>query len=354
MILFDSLHPEVYNYILHNFMETEVFDGDTDIGDVIEDILPKYLYREQYRKCVQTFEELFRWTEDTFCHQMDAFHELVLYRFVEHMASVEEELTEFREIYFDERCNSMIEAASLSDMENDCGLTFEECKEGYYDVSLYPDLLFSDMDFLFIDLIYNSRKMGSACLEEQLGICLDYYFEILPLDIQEQYKTKHITLTGEVSSMLEYIEGRLQHGNLYKLFWMNDVPVKEERIQLILENIMDAYFYNQDIEITREALLGNGKVDFKLYRNSDEEEKILIEIKRASSSYLKKGYEKQLTDYMLSSRYKNAFYLIACFTDEEYDKSMRFIREHVYTDAIQLYINISILDLRKRKTASVL
>ncbi|KPU45770.1 hypothetical protein OXPF_10050 [Oxobacter pfennigii] len=78
---------------------------------------------------------------------------------------------------------------------------------------------------------------------------------------------------------------------------------------------MDAYFYNQEIDITREALLGNGKVDFKLYRNKNEGEKILIEIKRASSSYLKKGYEKQLADYMLSTNYKNAFYLIACFTD---------------------------------------
>lgn len=55
---------------------------------------------------------------------------------------------------------------------------------------------------------------------------------------------------------------------------------------------------------------------------------------------------------MLSSNYKNAFYLIACFTDNEYERSVKFIRNHVYTDTIQLYINISILDLRKRKTAS--
>lgn len=56
---------------------------------------------------------------------------------------------------------------------------------------------------------------------------------------------------------------------------------------------------------------------------------------------------------MLSSKYKNAFYLIACFTDAEYERILRFIREHIYTDTIQLYINISILDLRIRKTASV-
>lgn len=49
-----------------------------------------------------------------------------------------------------------------------------------------------------------------------------------------------------------------------QLFWVDNRSVNEERIHLILENIMDAYFHNKDIEITREALVGNGKVDFSL------------------------------------------------------------------------------------------
>jgi len=185
-----------------------------------------------------------------------------------------------------------------------------------------------------------------------MGINIDFYYEILPLDIQESYKTNHITLTGEVSSLLRFIRQRIEYGSLYKLFWEKEQPVKEERIQLILENIMEAYFYKQEVDISRESRLGTGQVDFKLYKNNHEDEKVLIEIKRASSSYLKKGYEKQLTEYMLSSKYKNAFYLIACFTDNELDRAERFIKNHVYTDTIQLYINISLLDLRKRKSAS--
>ena len=57
---------------------------------------------------------------------------------------------------------------------------------------------------------------------------------------------------------------------------------------------------------------------------------------------------------MKSSKYKNAFYIIACFTDDECRKAERFISENIYTDTVQLYINISILDLRKRKTASAM
>lgn len=80
----------------------------------------------------------------------------------------------------------------------------------------------------------------------------------------------------------------------------------------------------------------------------------MIEIKKANNPHLKQGYEKQLTEYMLSSKYKNSFYLIACFTDKEYERAIRFIHEHIYTDTVQLYINISVLDLRVRKTASLL
>lgn len=353
MVIFQTDHQELYNYIIHNFLKIEVFNEDTDLGDMIELLLPKYLYREQYSNCVKVFNDLFKWTEDSFFHEMRALHELLLYNFIEYMANLQQELPEFNQLYIDPKGHSLIEQAVQNDCAESDMVEFEDYKEIYYDIFSYPDSLFTDTEFLFIDKIYNTRKAGKTFIEDRLGINIDYYFELLPLDIQEQYKTKHITLTSEVVTMLEYIQNRIQHRNLYKLFWENDSPVKEERIQLILENIMDAYFYNQEVEITREALLGNGKVDFKLYKTDHEDEKVLIEIKRGSSSYLKKGYEKQLTDYMLSTSYKNAFYLIACFTDNEYERSVRFIKNHVYTDTIQLYINISILDFRKRKTASI-
>lgn len=247
----------------------------------------------------------------------------------------------------------MIKKAAIDDMnEIDDDFNLKDLEDMYYDINSYADNLFIDMDLLFLDLIYNNHKMGSTLIEDKLGINLDYYFEILPLDIQKQYKTKHITLSGEISSLLDYIENRIHNGNLNQLFWVDNRPVNEERIHLILENIIDAYFHNEEIEITRESLVGNGKVDFSLLKNDNEKEKILIEVKRANSSYLKKGYENQLTKYMYASNCKNAFYLIACFKDSEYNTAYKFIRENVYTDEIQMYINIAVLDLRKRKVPS--
>ena len=376
MIVFPTEHLELYNYIVHIFLKKEIFDDNANIehitdmyiGDMIEGFIPKYLFREQYSKCIEIFKELYYWTEDVFYHQMSAFHEVALYQFIDYMADLREEIEQFDSIYFDETSHTLIKTiaqqeyndakeraatASSFDLETEDVLSLEEYCNFYYDVFYYPDLLFTDLDFKLIPTLYNRGFYGDVSLEKYMGINIDFYFDILPLDIQKQYQTGHITLTQEVSTLLEYIESKVRHGNLYKLFWENGKPVKEDRIQLIIENIMDAYFYNQEIDITREALLGNGQVDFKLYKNNKEDEKILIEIKKANNPKLKKGYEKQLTDYMLSSKYKNAFYLIACFNDEEYERVLRFIREHIYTDTIQLYINISILDLRIRKTASL-
>jgi hypothetical protein len=149
---------------------------------------------------------------------MNAIHEFVLYKFIDYMGDLQTELSDFNQIYFNERCHILIKEASQLEFEKDCELTLEEHEESFYDVLYYSDLLFTDTDFLMIDTLYNNRKLGNINIEKVLGINMDYYFELLPIDIQEQYKTKQISLTGEVSSMLKYITERVQYGNLYKLF----------------------------------------------------------------------------------------------------------------------------------------
>lgn len=143
-----------------------------------------------------------------------------------------------------------------------------------------------------------------------MGINLDYYFEILPMDIQKKYKSNHVTLTGEVCELFSYIQNRINNGSLAELFWENNKQINEKRIQIILENIMDAYFIGKNVDISREVLIKNGQVDFKLFRSNNKDEKILIEV------------------------------------------ANKFIRENIYTDTFQMYINISILDARKKASQS--
>ena len=95
MIVFETEHLELFNHIVHIFLKKQIFNDhihiehitDMDIGDMIEYFMPKYLFREQFLKCVETFKELYYWTEDTFYHQMCAFHEVALYLFIDYMAA---------------------------------------------------------------------------------------------------------------------------------------------------------------------------------------------------------------------------------------------------------------------------
>ena len=100
MILFESQFNGLYNYIIHNFLEIEAFgDEDVDPGDILEDILPKYLYREQYKKCLKKFEELYDWTADKFYHEMTALHELILYRFLKYVSAGRDDIEDFDDIF---------------------------------------------------------------------------------------------------------------------------------------------------------------------------------------------------------------------------------------------------------------
>lgn len=256
------------------------------------------------------------------------------------------------EIFFDKETLSLLlpeyweSNDNLNDEEN---LAFEEY---YSDVSNFESDLFEDTDFLMIADLMNYRRMGIDIVEEKLGIDIDYYFELLPMDIQNQYRTGHITLTSEISSFIDYLRKRIEKASLYQLFWNNDQPILENQIQLLIENILDAYFHYKQVDLSREVMLGNGKVDFKLFRAHEPDEKILLEIKKASSTSLKRGYEKQLQEYIGAANYKNGFYLIFCFTDEEVAKAEKFISENIYTNTFRLYLNIYLIDVRKRVAPS--
>lgn len=341
---------EIYCKIIHSYLEVEIFgDSENDVGDAIEAFIPKYLFREQYQKCVEIVRDIYEWTNDLFWHELTAFHEVVLYYFLIEMSNIKEDMQEnFVNVYYDKELKNKIARYAKKDKEELQDFTIKELKEYYYDPYYISGNIFEDIDFVELPHLYNEQKANMPAIAKLLGINLDYYFEILPIDIQKQYKSNNITLSGEISDLFCYLQQRINNGSLAEMFWEQDKQVNEKKIHIIIENIMDAYFIGKEVDISREVLLKNGQVDFKLFRSNKKNEKILIEVKKANSSYLKSGYENQLCDYIRYSGCMNAFYLIICFTDEEFKTANSFINNHIYTDTIQMYINIAILDVRKK------
>ncbi len=84
---------------------------------------------------------------------MSAFHELALYNFLDYLADMREDMEEFDDIYFDDKCHSLINEASrlvfneYKEYDEFNDMSLEECQDSYYDIFNYSDDLFEETDF---------------------------------------------------------------------------------------------------------------------------------------------------------------------------------------------------------------
>lgn len=339
MVLLETHYTNLYNSLISNLLEKIVFI-DNEPGDIIEIIMPKYLRREQFKNCEKALEDLYYWVDDDFNHELDYLHKIVLYKFMDFIEHKSIRDKNFKNKYFDTNTLRIIE-----DLLN-TGLN-KNIINKVYDIKWYLDNLFLNTDFLLIEELYENNKLHRYLINNPEKV--KEYFEILPLEYQEKYKYENIDIYNELDKFLDFIDYNIKNCNLALMFWQDKKMIDEPQIQIILENIMEAYFRNKEIDISRETLVGSGEIDFKFYKNKNE--KVLFEIKKANNSKLKNGYEKQLVAYMKSVKCVSAYYLIVCYTDEEVKKAIKFIENCDKDDLYYDYIKVKILDVRLKDKA---
>ena len=95
----------------------------------------------------------------------------------------------------------------------------------------------------------------------------------------------------------------------WRLLWNdNGSPRREEAAQLLLLGIVKHYCKANDIDITREANIGRGPVDFKVSKGYFL--RALIEIKLARNTKFWNGLQKQLPKYLEAEDVELGFYLV--------------------------------------------
>lgn len=106
----------------------------------------------------------------------------------------------------------------------------------------------------------------------------------------------------------------------YKLLWDDNKNrgKKEEASQLLFHGIVRAYCKLNNIDITREANIGRGPVDFKFSKGY--EDRVLLEVKLARNSSFWDGLEKQLPQYLKSEEISKGIFMVIVYKDEEYKK----------------------------------
>ncbi|MBA4034936.1 MAG: chromosomal replication initiator DnaA [Bradyrhizobium sp.] len=115
-----------------------------------------------------------------------------------------------------------------------------------------------------------------------------------------------------VSETIAFFKRHVEAGNLWEELWAGGKPKKERASQLIYYAIADAFCKANDVDISPEANMGGGPIDFKF--SSGYEARVLVEMKRSGGTVVH-GYEKQLEFYKAASQTDFALFVVMDYGD---------------------------------------
>ncbi|MEH6665262.1 MAG: hypothetical protein V7678_10455 [Brevundimonas sp.] len=115
-----------------------------------------------------------------------------------------------------------------------------------------------------------------------------------------------------VLDSIDLFKHHVENGNLWEELWLGGRPKKERASQLIYYAISDAYCKANNIDISPEANMGGGPVDFKFSNGYNA--RVLVEMKRSSGT-VRHGYEKQLEFYRTAADTEYAIFVVMDFGD---------------------------------------
>lgn len=115
-----------------------------------------------------------------------------------------------------------------------------------------------------------------------------------------------------VKDTIAQFKRHVEAGNLWEELWVGRKPKKERASQLIYYAIADAFCKANDLDISPEANMGGGPIDFKF--SSGYEARVLVEMKRSGGTVVH-GYEKQLEFYKAASQTEFGVFVIIDYGD---------------------------------------
>ena len=99
----------------------------------------------------------------------------------------------------------------------------------------------------------------------------------------------------------------VEKGNLWEELWIGSEPKKERAAQLIYYALADCFCMANNVDVSPEANMGGGPIDFKFSRGYDA--RVLVELKRSTGTVVH-GYNKQLEIYKDASRTNYGIFVI--------------------------------------------
>jgi hypothetical protein len=156
-------------------------------------------------------------------------------------------------------------------------------------------------------------------------------------------------LKALVHSTIEHFKHHVEKGNLWEELWDGDKPKKERAAQLIYFAIADCFCKANNVDVSPEANMGGGPIDFKF--SDGYSARVLVEMKRSSGS-VRHGYEKQLEIYKDASRTNYGIFVVMDFGGLSIKlKEIQVIRQR-RVDAGEQASEIFVIEASKKASAS--
>lgn len=126
----------------------------------------------------------------------------------------------------------------------------------------------------------------------------------------------------ETRNRVLFLKDVIENKGGQRLFYTNGEPIRRESDLHILFRLT---WYATPSDVTREADDGRGPVDFKISRGSFD--KSLVEFKLAKNTHLSMNLKKQVEIYQKASDAPRALRVIIYFTDSEWERVQKILRE---------------------------
>jgi hypothetical protein len=152
-----------------------------------------------------------------------------------------------------------------------------------------------------------------------------------------------------VNDTIAVFKRHVEAGNLWEELWVEGKPKKERASQLIYYAIADSFCKANNVDISPEANMGGGPIDFKF--SSGYNARVLVEMKRSGGAVVH-GYEKQLEFYKTASQTDFAVLVVVDYGDGGNKiNEIRSIRERRLQQG-ERASEIVVIDARPKKSAS--
>lgn len=154
----------------------------------------------------------------------------------------------------------------------------------------------------------NDDVLGYYKLKEILSSQKDQFKASSSYDIKQNTDDIKRLVHDTISMFKHHIE----NGNLWEALWVNGEPKRERAAQLIYYAISDCFCIANNVDISPEANMGGGPIDFKYSKGYNA--RVLVEMKKSTGTVVH-GYKTQLEIYKDASRTNHGIFVVINYGD---------------------------------------